>query len=279
MEATKLVLVTGSNKGIGYGIIDALLEKKSKLRIILTARNDELGQAAYNELCEKYPEEKEHFFYHQLDITKEESINDLVTWIKATFKKMDYLINNAGVSTKGTAFDIDVFNTTFDTNVYGTIGFTEKMLQSDVFNKSGKIILIGSGSGLYSRLSNELLISTFKNAKNTDDLLKLAEKYKTSITNNTVEEDGWCKNTFTVSKIILNTYAKVLAHRRDITKEQMSVYVCNPGWVKTEMGGEHAPLTVREGTETPIYLLELPDGINKEFQGKYFDKCKPSTFD
>lgn len=279
IENRKVVLITGSNRGIGYGIIEGLLEKKSKLRIIMSARNDELGQAAYNELCEKYPEEKDHFFYHQLDITKEESISDLVQWIKTTFKKIDYLVNNAGVSTKGTAFDIDVFNTTFDVNVYGTIGFTEKMLQSEVFNKQGKIIIVGSLSGKLSRLTNELLISTFKNAKNTDDLLKLTEKYKNCIINNNVEEEGWCKNTYTVSQIILNTYARVLAHRRDITKEQISVYACNPGWVQTEMGGEHAPLTIKEGAECEIFLLELPDGINKEYQGKFFDKCKVSSFD
>ena len=34
----KIVLVTGSNKGIGYGIIETLLEKKSHFRIILTSR-------------------------------------------------------------------------------------------------------------------------------------------------------------------------------------------------------------------------------------------------
>ena len=81
------------------------------------------------------------------------------------------------------------------------------------------------------------------------------------------------------SKIIINTYAKVLGHRRDITKEQISVYVCNPGWVKTEMGGKHAELTIKEGAETPVFLIELPDGINKENQGKLFDKCKIASFE
>ena len=40
----KIVLVTGSNKGIGYGIIETLLEKKSNLKIILTSRNEDLGK-------------------------------------------------------------------------------------------------------------------------------------------------------------------------------------------------------------------------------------------
>ena len=153
------------------------------------------------------------------------------------------------------------------------------MISSDVLNKAGKIIFLGSLSGCLSRLNNELLISTFKNVKNSDDLFKLAEKFRNSIVNETIEEEGWCKNTFTVSKIIINTYAKVLGHRRDITKEQLSVYACNPGWVKTEMGGEHAELTIKEGAETPVFLIELPDGINKENQGKLFDKCKIASFE
>ena len=43
MPAKKIILITGSIKGIGYGIIDALLKKKSNLRIILTSRNEILG--------------------------------------------------------------------------------------------------------------------------------------------------------------------------------------------------------------------------------------------
>ena len=40
----------------------------------MTCRDDEKGQHLYKELCEKYPEEAERFFYHQLDITDEASI-------------------------------------------------------------------------------------------------------------------------------------------------------------------------------------------------------------
>ena len=43
MTSRKIVLVTGSNKGIGYGIIESLLEKKSNLRIILTSRLSPIG--------------------------------------------------------------------------------------------------------------------------------------------------------------------------------------------------------------------------------------------
>ena len=74
--------------------------------------------------------------------------------------------------------------------------------------------------------------------------------------------------------MIINTFARVLAHRRDISKEQISVYACDPGWTKTEQGGEHALQTIQQGAEQEIYLIMLPDGINKENQGKFFSQNK-----
>ena len=258
VDSRKILLVTGANRGIGLEIIDTLLEKKTKLRLIMTARNDELGQQKYNELCEKYPEDKERFFYHQLDITNEESITELINWIKTTFKKIDYLCNNAGVSNKGTDFNIETFNFTFD--------------------KQGKIILVTGKSSL-SKIKDEKLMTKFKNAKNADDAIKLADSFKDSIENNTVDEDGWYKNTFGVGTMIMNTYAKTVIKRREISKEQLSVYAVHPGWVKTEMGGEFAKVEVKDAANQIIYLIELPDGINKEFQGKFFEECKVSNFD
>ena len=166
MSNDKVVLVTGSNKGIGYGIIETLLEKKSKLKIVLTARNNELGEKSFKELSEKYPSEKDHFYYHQLDITKSDSIDNLMKWIKDTFGgQIDYLVNNAGVATHGDAFNIDVCNATFEVNVDGTINFTETLLKNNIIKKSGKIILVGSCAGFLNKLKNEELQNGFKNAK------------------------------------------------------------------------------------------------------------------
>lgn len=275
----KTILVTGCNRGIGLGIIETLLEKKTNHRIVMTARDDEKGQAVYNELSERFPDDKERFFYHQLDITNEESISEIVQWIKKSFKKIDYIVSNAGVSSKGLKLDTEVVDFTFSVNVYGTITFTEKMVTSDCINKQGKIILLGSLGGHLSKIKNEKTLEKFKNAKTSDDLIKIAESFKESVAKGTVEEDGWPKNAYSVSKMIINTFARVLAHRKDVSKEQCSVYACDPGWTKTEQGGEFAKLTIQEGAETPVFLLMLPDGINKENQGKFFFKNKITPFE
>ena len=80
--------------------MDIVSLKQSNLRIILTSRNEQLGMKSFNQLLQKYPYCKNDFFYHQLDITKGESISNLISWIRKEFSKIDYLVNNAGLGTK-----------------------------------------------------------------------------------------------------------------------------------------------------------------------------------
>ena len=271
-DPRKVVLITGCSRGIGLTLVERLLEKKTKLRIIMTCRNDEKGQEIYKELCEKYPEDVERFFYHQLDITDETSIAELLELKKKNFKKFDYLVNNAGYSSTGRDFSEEICEETFKVNYTGTVNFTEKMFGN--INKNGKIIFVTSKSGTLSKLKNDNLIGKFKNAKNVDDIQKLSEKFKKSIQEEKTEAEGWYKNCFAISKLLLNFYAKLVIKKREISRESISVYAVHPGWCKTDMGGPHAPLEPIDGAERIIYLLELPDTVNKEFQGKFFDDNK-----
>ena len=274
----KIVLVTGSNKGIGYGIIETLLEKKSNLRIILTSRNEDLGKKSFNKLLSQYPYSKNYFFYHQLDITNKESISNLISWIKKEFGKIDYLVNNAGLGTHGVTTDLKLHFSVIEVNVFGTINFTEEMIKNNMINPKGKIILVGSMMGNLNRLNSNKLKNDFKNAKTFQELIDLGKSFKNSYSNGTIEKDGWCKNSYCVSKMIVNTYARVLSYRDEIEKNDISVYAAHPGWVKTDMTGPEAPLTIREGAENEVFLIELPDGINKDYQGKYFDRFKVTSF-
>ena len=90
----------------------------------------------------------------------------------------------------------------------------------------------------------------------------MGELFKKSIVNESVEKDGWCRNTYSVSKMIVNSYARVLTLRDEIKSNDISVYSAHPGWVKTDMGGPKATLTIKEGAETEVFLIELPDEIN-----------------
>jgi NAD(P)-dependent dehydrogenase (short-subunit alcohol dehydrogenase family) len=51
---TKTVIVTGSNKGVGYGIVDNLAGKPG-YKIIMACRNTELANKSKQELLAKHP--------------------------------------------------------------------------------------------------------------------------------------------------------------------------------------------------------------------------------
>ena len=273
-NALKTVLVTGSNKGIGFGIIRGLLQKQKDYNLILTSRNVELGMKSYLKLQAEFPEKSSKLFYHQLDITNEESISTCISWIKNEFGKLDILVNNAAVATKGPEFNIDVFNFTFPINVYGTISFTEQILEEDLIKDNGKMIIIGSSVGKLKNLSESLQKEFLDDEISKEKLLILAERFKNAIINDKVFEDGWIDSAYATSKMIINTYAKVLSKKKEVQEKEISIYACCPGWVRTDMAGPNALLSIEEGVLTPIYLIELPDQINSEYQGKFFYECK-----
>ena len=58
----------------------------------------------------------------------------------------------------------------------------------------------------------------------------------------------------------------------------ISVYAAHPGWVRTDSTGRTGPLNIKQGAENEVFLLELPEGINRLYQGKYFDRFKVTFF-
>ena len=67
-KITRTIVVTGANKGIGYGIVKGLLTSPSSQhsRIVLTSRNEELGKKAFDTLameCSKF-NISERLVYH-----------------------------------------------------------------------------------------------------------------------------------------------------------------------------------------------------------------------
>jgi len=217
---------------------------------------------------------QKNLVFKKLDITSKESIEDCVAWLKVENGPLDVLVNNAGVAFKGAEFDTNVFDVTFATNAFGTIDFTETILENGLIKPSGKVIIIASSLGKITSLSAERQ-KDFKNANmQVLELIALANEFRQAIALGTNELQGWGKNCYGVSKMVINKYTHILSQRESVLKNAIQVYSCCPGWVKTDMGGSNAFRDLDEGVVCPVYLVELDHKLDMRLQGKFFYDCK-----
>ena len=96
------------------------------------------------------------------------------------------------------------------------------------------------------------------------------KEFENDVANGTYAEKGWPKWGYGVSKIGLNVYHSILGKYQDVIKRHIQVYVCCPGYVKTDMTNQKGILSIEEGIKTPIYLVEKPFELHPEEQGGFF---------
>src|SRR5258708_2363261 len=104
----KVAVVTGGNRGIGLETAKQLAEKG--LTVILTARDAAKG----NKIVDDFKKKKLDMHFHQLDVTKAESISKLIKFIEKEFGRLDVLVNNAGIFPDET-WTTNVLKTSVDT--------------------------------------------------------------------------------------------------------------------------------------------------------------------
>lgn len=137
MYQNKTMLITGVYRGIGKRI--ALYFANLGVNVIMTYHNhlDETKKLA-EELEYKYHIKADCFY---LDLCKEDCIVDLYNYVKNKYGKLNYLINNAGLS-----LDNDIFNKNksefmkvLETNVVGTflmMKYFDSIVDGYIFNIS-----------------------------------------------------------------------------------------------------------------------------------------------
>nr|XP_034604997.1 short-chain dehydrogenase/reductase 2b-like isoform X1 [Setaria viridis] len=88
----RIAVVTGGNKGIGLEVCRQLAG--NGVAVVLTARDETRGAAAVEKLREAGHSD---VIFHQLEVTDALSIARLADFLKASFGKLDILVNNAAV--------------------------------------------------------------------------------------------------------------------------------------------------------------------------------------
>jgi len=170
--------VTGSNKGIGFGIVKELCAKFEGI-VYLTSRKESLGIAAVKELEELGFHPK----YHLLDIDDEDSITHFRDHLLDTYGGLDVLVNNAAIAFKSDTtetFEKQV-TLTLRTNFFNTCKLCNILFP--ILKPHGRVVNVSSAAGHLIQITNnekagiELRDKLSSNNLSENDLHKLMCEY------------------------------------------------------------------------------------------------------
>ena len=224
----KIALVTGANKGIGFETARQLGQQGVK--ILAASRNKERGEAAVAQL----QKEGIDATFIQLDVDNNTDVENAVSYINSNYGKLDILINNAGIQIEsdnwGTNTSVNVnervLRQTFDTNFFSVIKLTDALLPLLKKSEAGRIVNLSSILG-------SLTLHADKNSPIYQSKLFA----------------------YDASKTALNAYTIHLAQALENTG--IKVNAAHPGWVKTDLGSDAAPMNVTDGAKTSVALALL----------------------
>lgn len=124
---SRVMIVTGSRKGIGRGIVEHYLAQGWKVA------------GCSRGPFENAPEGYRHF---EVDVADEQAVVRMVGAVRREFGQIDALINNAGIASMNHAFltPLAKMEQIFATNTFGTFLFCREVGKVMMQKKSGRIV-------------------------------------------------------------------------------------------------------------------------------------------
>ena len=140
----KAAIVTGSTKGIGRAIAEALLQEGA--RVVISARNEGEVAAAGKELERAHPK---RVLARHCDVRREDEVRSLFAETDRAFGGVDILVNNAGVGFFKNLEEMTLqdWNSVIETNLTGVFLCTREAIPRMRKRGGGYIINISSLAG------------------------------------------------------------------------------------------------------------------------------------
>jgi NAD(P)-dependent dehydrogenase (short-subunit alcohol dehydrogenase family) len=229
MTETKIALVTGANKGIGYEIATGL--GALGYRVGVGARD----QARLETAVEKLRAAGVDAFGVPLDVTSDQSVTAATELLERQAGGLDVLVNNAGISgptgegwvQDPTALDLDVVRSVVETNVLGVIRVTNAVLPLLRRSTSPRIVNVSSSVASLTRQADPDI------------------------------EVGPIMAAYAPTKTFLN--AVTVQYARQFAGTGILINAACPGLVATDFTGFYGR-SPAAGAATAIRLATLPDG-------------------
>ena len=220
----RIALITGGNRGIGYETARGLAERGH--RVIIGSRDLARGETAARELSSAGLTVEAL----ALDVDDAVSHANAAATIEERYGRLDVLVNNAAAihdrDVKPSEVTVEMMRRSFETNFTMLVALTQRLLPLLRRSDAGRIVNLSS-----TRASLKI---------NADPRLPMGEPQTLA---------------YSASKAAVNMFTAMLA--LELRDTPIKVNSADPGWVKTEMGGEGAPMEVSDGAKTSIRLATL----------------------
>lgn len=250
MMNDKICLITGGTSGIGKETAIALAEKGA--HIVLTARNMAKGELVKKEITEKTGSETVDVM--ECDLSSLKDVKKFTDTFLIKYRKLDILINNAGIWETKRKESADGIELTFAVNHLAPFLITNELLGILKQSKDARIINVASDAHRYGTIN-------FKDI----EMKKSFSHMKA----------------YSQSKLANILFTKELARR--LEGDSVTVNCLHPGVVATQLFDNMGSIvksvfsffmiSPKKGAETTIFLASSPDVTN--ISGEYFKKKKP----
>jgi len=145
MLSGKVALVTGASRGIGRAIAIELARQGAKVAV-----NYAGSEAKANEVVSEIIGMGGEAFAIQADVSKTESVENMVKEVLNRFDRVDILVNNAGVTRDNLIMRMkeEEWDEVINTNLKGVFNCTKAVTRPMMKQRSGRIINIASIVGV-----------------------------------------------------------------------------------------------------------------------------------
>lgn len=153
----KVAIITGASRGIGRAIAESLA--KEGMNLVIAARGKEALDETALSIAKKY---NVKVVGVPCDVAKKADLENLISVSLKTFKKVDALINNAGVSSQHPFCEQppeDIEKLMY-TNFFGYVMLTRLLINHFVANKGGAVINMVSGSTMVDPPPRNFIVYT-----------------------------------------------------------------------------------------------------------------------
>jgi NAD(P)-dependent dehydrogenase (short-subunit alcohol dehydrogenase family) len=138
----KIIVVTGGNSGLGYESVKAFAMKGAE--VILASRTLEKGAQAKAELVKEVPGGK--ISVMELDLADLGSVRSFAEAFRKKYKRLDVLLNNAGIMMSPYFKTKDGFEAQFGTNHLGHFALTGLLLDLLLGTPGARVVNVSSGA-------------------------------------------------------------------------------------------------------------------------------------